>query len=316
MTRHRFIQLFAVTACAIVLAGCAKKEADEAETKPPAKPSEEHKNILELSEESRKGAHIEAIAVTRTNMNIPLRVPGRISFNLNHTAKVSSTFEGRIVKMNFDVGAVVKQGDVVALIDSPELLKPLELKSPIDGTIIERQGTVGEMLEKAKPFYTISDPSSVWCIAAINEKDSAAVHTGQPATVRVLAHPKEMFQGKVMLPGEAVNETTRTLEARIEVDNSSGKLKPGMFATVSLPTDKLENQLLIPDDAVQNIRGATCVFVEEQPGKYRLVVISIGQQLDGHAQVMDGLTDGARVVTSGSFVLKSVFLKASMEEKG
>ena len=84
-------------------------------------------------------------------------MPGRVSFDLNHTAKVTSTLEGRIVKMNYDVGAPVQQGDVMALVDSPELLKPLELKAPSAGTVIERHGTVGEMVDRTKELYTISD---------------------------------------------------------------------------------------------------------------------------------------------------------------
>jgi len=303
-----------ITLAVALLVGCGRKDADEGESKPAAQAGSESKDVVELTEAARSNARIEAVTITRVDFNVPLRVPGRITYDLNRTAKVSSPFEGRIQKMNFDIGASVKHGEVVALIDSPELLKPLELKAPIDGMVVERQGTVGEMLDKAKEFYIISDPSIVWCIASINEADSGVVHAGQPVTIQVLAFPKETFTGKIALPGEAVNETTRTVEARIEVDNPNRKLKPGMFATVSIPTDKIRDLLVIPDEAVQTVNGQSCVFVEQQPGRYRLAPVKIGEQFEGQDEVLEGLTEGLRVVTAGSFVLKSELLKASMEE--
>jgi multidrug efflux pump subunit AcrA (membrane-fusion protein) len=314
MTRYWLTQLGVVATCAALLTGCGGKDADDAVKKPAPQPGTEQKGMIELTEKSRENAHIETIAVTHTNVNVPFSAPGRISYDLNHTAKVSSPFAGRILKMNYDLGATVKQGDSMALVDSPESLKPLELKAPLDGTVTERQGTVGGMLDAAKEFYTISDLGRVWCIASINEEDSAAVHAGQTAILRVLAYPAETFTGKVLLPGQAVDETTRTLEARIEVDNRDDKLKPGMFAAVSLPTERIENQLLIPDSAVQTVSGQTCVFVEEQAGKYRLAVVRLGHPIDGQDPVLEGLDEGAHVVVSGSFVLKSELLKASMEE--
>lgn len=294
--------------------GCGKKDTDEAEKGPEQASIADHKDIVQLNEESRQNSHIESIAVVRTNIDIPLNVPGQIAYDLNRTSKVSSPVQGRILKMNYDMGAPVKQGDVVAVINSPDWVNPLELKAPLDGTVTERQGAVGDMIDAAKEFYTISDLGRVWCITSISEQDGAAVHVGQPAVVHVLAYPHEMFAGRVTLAGQVVDETTRTLEARVEVDNPDGKLKPGMFATVSLSTGRMENQLLVPDDALQTIQGQTCVFVEEQPGKYRLAAVRLGNTVDGRHVVQEGLDEGARVVISGSFVLKSELLKASMEE--
>jgi len=308
MTRCRFIVLTIA-----LLVGCGRKDTDENETKPATESAAKAKDVVELTEAARTNAQIKTVTVTYVNFIRPLRLPGRITYDLNRTAKVSSPFEGRIEKLNFDIGATVKQGEVVALIDSPELLKPLELKAPIDGLVVERLGTVGELLDKGKEFYTISDPSTVWCIASVNEADSGALQIGQPVEVQLLAFKKDTFAGRVVLPGQAVNETTRTLEARIEVDNPDRKLKPGMFATVSIPTDTIGNHLVIPDEAVQTVNGQSCVFVEEQPDMYRLRPVRLGEQFTGQDEVLEGLTEGTRIVTTGSFVLKGELLKASME---
>src|SRR2546422_9717164 len=147
MKRARLVCVLAVATGLAVFAGCDKKDADEAEKKSEPISKQEQKDIVQLSEESLPLAHIETVVVVPGNVSVPLRVPGRISFDLNHTAKITSTLEGRIQKMNYDVGASVKQGDVVAVIDNSESFKPLELKAPVEGRIVERQGTVGELLD-------------------------------------------------------------------------------------------------------------------------------------------------------------------------
>jgi cobalt-zinc-cadmium efflux system membrane fusion protein len=311
MIRHWSIQLGAVAVCAALLAGCGKREA---ETKPAPQSGSQQKDTVELTEESRKLAPIEVIAIMRTNIDIPLSVPGRISYDLNHTAKVSSPFGGRILKMNYDVGATVKQGDVMALVDSPELLKPLELKAPLDGTVTERQGTVGEILDNAKEFYTVSDVTTVWCIADLNEKDIADARVGEQATVRVLAYPQETFPGKITLVGGAVDEKTRRIDVRIEVGNTSGHLKPGMFADVVIVTGSATNILVVPEESLQRMDEQEVVFIAAEPNHFVKRVVKIGRADSGQTEILDGLNDGERVVTRGSTLLKSELLKSELGE--
>src|SRR5579859_408825 len=221
-------------------AGCGKKEAVESEKQPEEKPGQERTDTVHLSDESLKLVTIDTITVAQGALNLSLRAPGRISFNLNHTAKVSSTFEGRIVKMNYDVGAEVHEGDTMALIDSPDFLnQALELKAPLSGEVVERQGTPGELVDKGKELYTVSDLAKVWVVANVNADDIAAVHVGQPATLQTMAYPDETFTGKVALVSPEVQEKSRSVEIRIEADNQDAKLKPGLFANVEIATSTL-----------------------------------------------------------------------------
>ncbi len=295
----------------IAVAGCTKPQNVTPEAKPAG-----HSDTVKLSEESLKLVAIETVPVTRGDLPMTIRSAGRVGFNQNQTAKVTSTFEGRIAKMTHDIGAQVQVGDVMALVDSPELLnKPLELKAPIAGQVIERHGTVGEAVDKAKELYTISDLKNVWGIAEIKEKDIAVVRVGQQAILRVLAYPQETFTGKIVLIGHEVEEKTRTVEARIEVDNTSGKLKPGMFADVEIVTSVLENVLAIPDDALQTLEDQQVVFVAGNPNEFTKRVVKVGREQNGRAEVLDGIKEGERVVTKGSFVLKAELLKGELGEE-
>ena len=310
-------RLFLILCTVIGLFGAACSNSSEttAETTP-AEVDSSHADTVTLSDESLKNVTIETAPVTRGNLPMTLRSPGRISVNVNRTAKVTSTFEGRISVLNHDVGAIVQRGDVMGLIDSPELLnKPLELKAPISGQVIERHGTVGEAVDKTTELFTISDLKSVWCIAEIKEKDVAAVRTGQRASIHVIAYPHRTFTGTVVLSGQEVEARTRTLEARIEMDNGDGALKPGMFADVELVTNVLDDVLIIPDEAMQTLEDQQIVFVAANHNEFTKRVVSVGREHGGLAEILDGLQAGERVVTKGSFILKSELLKSELGEE-
>jgi multidrug efflux pump subunit AcrA (membrane-fusion protein) len=313
---HRIISLFTVALLAGGLAGCGKKES-AAETKPEAASEVKHdENIVTLTAENLKHVELKIEPTALGSLGMTLKAAGRISANLNKTAKVTSTFEGRLTKLNSDLNDRVKAGDVLALVESPELLgKQLEIKAPIDGVIIERKATTGELVDKAKEIYTISDPTQLWAIAEVKERDIASVKADQTATFTVLAYPQEKFEGKVVLIGNQVETGSRTLEVRITVDNADGRLKPGMFADVEITTTILDNVLLIPDSALQTDGENQIVFVALDGNKFEKRVVKLGLEQSGRVQILDGVKAGEKIVTEGSFILKSEMLKGQLGEE-
>ena len=188
--------LIPLTLMAALLTGCGKNEVTpvtrpeaSSETKPGA-------NIVTLTLENLQHISLKTEPAALGSLGMTLKAVGRISANLNQTAKVAPTLEGRLTKLNFDLNDHVKTGDVLGLVESPELLgKALELKAPIDGVITERNATVGELVDKAKPVYTISDPTQLWAIAEVKERDIAAVKLGQDAVFTVLAYLDVLVRG-------------------------------------------------------------------------------------------------------------------------
>lgn len=309
-------KLITLTMLAAALAGCGKKEAAveaKPESKSETKPDE---NIVTLTKENLAHIELKTEAAQLGSLGMTLKAAGRVSANLNKTAKVTTTLEGRLVKLNFDLNDRVKAGEVTAVVDSPELLgKPLEIKAPIDGVIIERTATAGELVDKSKAIYTISDPAQLWVIAEIKERDIAAVKSGQDVTFTVLAYPSEKFQGKVVLVGNQVEAGSRTLEVRVGVDNSDGRLKAGMFADVEIITTILDNVLLIPDSALQTEGDNQIVFVALDGNKFEKRVVKLGLEQTGRVQILDGVKAGEKIVTEGSFILKSEMLKGQLGEE-
>jgi multidrug efflux pump subunit AcrA (membrane-fusion protein) len=310
---HRIISLFTVALLSVGLAGCGQKAEPAAEAKPEAKHED---NIVALTPENLKHVTLKTETATVNSLGTTLKAAGRISANLNKTAKVTSTFEGRLTKLNFDLNDHVKAGDVMALVESPELLgRQLEIKAPIEGVIIDRKATTGELVDKAKEIYTISDPTQLWAIAEVKERDIAAVKVGQDATFAALAYPDEKFHGKVVLIGNQVESGSRTIEVRIAVDNADGRLKPGMFADVEIVTTILDNVLLIPDSALQTDGEEQIVFVALDGNKFEKRTVKLGLEQAGRVQILSGVKAGEKVVTEGSFILKSEMLKGQLGEE-
>jgi multidrug efflux pump subunit AcrA (membrane-fusion protein) len=304
----------ATLALLAALAGCSKKVAAPEQVAEAATKHED--NIVNLTKENLTKVTIATEAVTPGSLGLTLKAVGRLGENLNKTAKVTSTLEGRLTTLLFDLNQAVKAGDVVGLVQTPELLgRPLELKAPIDGVITERKSTVGELIGKDTEIYTISDPTDLWVLAEIKERDIAAVQTSQDAAFTVLAYPTETFHGQVALLGNRVESGSRTLEVRIEVNNADGRLKPGMFADVEIATTALQDVLVVSDLALQTMDDEQVVFVALSDTKFEKRVVKIGLEQHGRVQLVEGIKAGERVVTEGSFILKSELLKGELGEE-
>lgn len=272
--------------------------------------------IVTLTRANLALVSIETETAGRGDLTIILKAVGRMNENLNKTAKVTSTLEGRLTRLSVDINDRVSAGDVVGLVETPELLgKPLELKSPIDGVVIERKSTVGELIDRDTEIYTISDPTDLWLLAEIKERDIGAVRLGQEAAFSVLAYPDERFRGKIVLVGNRVEPETRTLEVRVAVNNADGRLKPGMFADVEVATTAVRNALIVSDEAVQTMDNEKVVFVASGGGRFEKRVVKTGLEQHGRVQILSGVAEGERVVTEGSFILKSELLKGDLGEE-
>ncbi len=298
-----------------VLAGCSKTEKPEEKEKETAGEKHDDK-IVKLTKEQLEHTHIETEVVAAGDLDRTLKAAGRVSENMNKTAKLASTLEGRIARLNADINDSVKSGEVLAQIQTPELIgKALELKAPMDGVIIERNQAVGELVDKTSAIYVISDPTDLWVIAEIKESDIAAVKVGQDAAFTVLAYPGAPFHGKVVRIGNKVEEQSRTIETRIEVNNSDGRLKPGMFADVEVVTTIEKDVLAIPAKALQSLDDEQIVFVALSEGNYEKRIVKLGMEQHGRVQILEGAQAGDKVVTEGSFILKSEMLKSELADE-
>ena len=192
----------------------------------------------------------------------------------------------------------------------------LPVRSPISGTITEKHAIVGELSDPSKSLYTVADLSSVWVMVDINEKDLAKVRKGQGAIVIVGAFPDQKLRGRITYIADLVDESTRTVKARIEVANPGRKLKPEMFATVELAlAADAPPVLAVPEDALQDLDGKKVVFVAENDAEFAARQVQAGRTAADMVEIVSGLKEGENYAIKGSFILKSEVKKAEVVDE-
>lgn len=209
------------------------------------------------------------------------------------------------------VGLKDQQIDRTAWGEAGHLLSHFPLVAPFGATVIEQHVTLGELVRPDDKPYTIADLGTVWILLDVYEKDLSRVGVGAGARVSVDAFPDETFPGRITYVGHVLDETTRTAQARVEIDNRTGRLRPGMFATatIELPPDGAEEAIIVPEAAIQQIHGKPTAFVEKARGSFEARPLTLGSRSGGKVEVKAGLSAGEQVVTDGAFALKSSLLK-------
>ncbi len=187
------------------------------------------------------------------------------------------------------------------------------LAAPIAGTVTALHASVGETVDPSTELVTIADLSSLWVLADVFEKDLAQVRPGKPVRVRVAAYPGRTFGGTVVSVDDILDPGTRTVKVRCRVPNRDALLKVQMFADVRIPVDRMTSVLAVRDDALQRIDGSTVVFVGVTETEFERRPVRTGIASGGFTEIVAGLAAGERVVSRGSFVVKSAFLKDLIE---
>jgi len=200
----------------------------------------------------------------------------------------------------------ISPGQIVELERTGQPSKTLRILAPMDGFVVEKIVVQGQMVEPGMKIYRLADLGLVWVQAQIYEQDLAYVKLGQEATVTLSYLPDREFRGRVTYLYPNVDEKTRTARVRMEFHNPGYFLKPGMFATVQVTSELEPSALLIPDMAILRSGEKTTVFVALEGGKFDPRTVTLGPQAENDMyQVLSGLSEGERIVTSGQFMLDS-----------
>jgi RND family efflux transporter MFP subunit len=184
--------------------------------------------------------------------------------------------------------------------------KTLRMNAPRDGVVVEKIVVEGQMVEPGMKLYRLADLATVWIQAQVYEQDLPFIKLGQEAVVSLESQPDPKFRGRVTYIYPTVDEKTRTARVRMEFHNPGYFLKPGMYATVEMSSELVPSALLVPDMAVLRSGEKNTVFVALGEGRFEPRTVSLGARAEGgFYEVVNGLNEGERVVTSGQFMLDS-----------
>ena len=177
--------------------------------------------------------------------------------------------------------------------------------APIGGEVVERLVSPGQVvLAGQTQAFTISDLSTVWVLANVYQADLADVRTGDDVVVQTDAYPGS-FQGRISYVSPALDPNTRTLQARIVVNNPGEKLKRDMYCTVTVTAGSIPNAIAVPDSSVlRDDNNQPFVYLAFGANQFGRRDVEIGQSLEGKTQILRGLSPGERVVGDGSLFLQ------------
>lgn len=182
--------------------------------------------------------------------------------------------------------------------------RTLTLYAPSSGVVVDKKVVEGQSVQPGDHLYTIADLSAVWIEVALREIDAAAVRKGTAADIELASLPGRPFKGRVAFIYPTLDSASRTVRARVVVANTTGVLKPGMYATVRLATPS-RSALTVPNTAILRTGERNVVFVDMGQGQLMPNDVELGRTAGGYTEVLGGLEPGQRVVTSAQFLLDS-----------
>ncbi len=300
----------------------------------------------------RTGVRSELAA--RQVITRPLRVPGTVQLDERLVAIVSTRSEAFIDHVeNVTTGDRVRKGQPLMHLYSPEIVaasaqfisnigfegarrrlenlnvsaeviaalerthkvpRSIAWTAPRDGIVLERNVVEGMKASPGDMLFRLADISTIWVIADVPEHDLGWVRPGAPVMVRVRSLPDRTFTGRVGLVYPQVKGTTRTVRARVEIENPDGLLLPDMYADVEIATGSPNPVIAVSDSAVIETGTRRLVILDKGEGRFEPREVETGARGAGLTEIRQGLADGEKVVVAANFLIDAeANLKAALE---
>ncbi len=182
----------------------------------------------------------------------------------------------------------------------------------LNGVVVERKLAQGQVVQPADTLFVVADLGRLWAVAQVPEQQVSQVKEGQSVHIEVPALGNERLVGKLIHVGQTINPETRTVLVRTELDNSDGRLKPAMLASMLIEAKPVE-RMVVPAGAVVRENDEDHVFVAEGENSFRLVKVKLGPEQGGQRIVLSGLKGQEKLVVSGAFHLNNERNRKEME---
>ena len=285
---------------------------------------EEAANTVILDETGVKNLRLETAMVEERDFETTVFAIGRVEEIPGNQHSISSRIPGRAVEVNAFLGDSVKEGQVLAVVESRQPGNPpptIELKAIRDGLVVESHVLEGQPVEPETELFDISDRTEMWVVARIPEQRAAGIAPGTRARIRFPALGGEPITAELLRFGVSADREAGAIEGIFRVPNPDGRLQPGMRAEFDIIVSTRPNVLAVPAEAVQGDPAARVVYAKhfDLPNAFVKASVVTGEKSGGWVEVKEGLFPGDEVVTQGSYMLGfvggggSVSLKAALD---
>lgn len=179
-----------------------------------------------------------------------------------------------------------------------------QVLATIDGIVLDRPVTLGQIVEPADTIFMLADLSNAWLVADVPEAYSGGLRVGQEVEAEIVALPGNRFHAPLSFVSARVDPETRTVRARTNLPNPSGKFKPAMLATMYIH-ERAPKQLAVPSTAIVREGNDDCVFVQRAENTFVLRPVQVGPDAQGVRALQGGLREGEKIVIDGGFHLNN-----------
>ena len=186
------------------------------------------------------------------------------------------------------------------------------VSASIEGVVIERNVTLGQVVQPADSLFTVADLSQLWLVAEVPEQQAHWVRQGDQVQAEVPALPDQEVSGKLIYVGDLVNPETRTVTLRMALANPHRLFKPQMLATLKISKPGSQT-LVVSSQAVVRDNDQDYVFVQTAPSRFELRAVRLGQEDGGLRPVLEGLKNAEMIVADGAFHLNNERLRSTLE---
>lgn len=197
----------------------------------------------------------------------------------------------------------VPEAQVARLEQTRHPERTFTLVAPRSGIVVSKQAIGGIFIDPGTELYVISDVSHLWMLADVYAADVPWLGLGAPASLRVEGLETEPMQATIGFLPPTIDEATRTLKVRFDLDNKAGRIRPGAFATVEMGVD-LPSSLAIPESSVIHAGDRSIVFVVKG-SEIEPRAVDLGPVADGYYRVLRGVEDGEAVAVGAQFLIDS-----------
>ncbi|MCA9484924.1 MAG: efflux RND transporter periplasmic adaptor subunit [Nitrospina sp.] len=199
----------------------------------------------------------------------------------------------------------IPEHQINELIKTRDVKKTMHIHSPTQGVVIKKKAQHGMRVEPGVMLYLIANLSNIWVEAEIYEYELPYIQLGQKAKMQLAYFPGQVFSGEITYIDPLVNPQTRTVKVRLEFPNEKRLLKPNMYADVDLSVSPLKPEVAVPVESVIRSGEAARVILQKTDGSFEYQEVVLGAEAEGLVQVLKGLQEGDRVVTSSNFLIDS-----------
>lgn len=206
--------------------------------------------------------------------------------------------------------AIQHLADISVASDMP--LSRNMVRAPFSGVVAKFNVAPGELVTTDKEIFTLVDPSSVWVVGDVYQKDIGRTPNAGPCEVTTSSYPDTKFTGTVAYVSDFLDPESRTAKLRCVVLNRDGRLKLEMFVDMTIPSKKNRTALVVPSIALQQVENERVIFVQTDATHFEKREVELGTVTSKWIEIRSGLRKGEKVVAEGAFYVKSVLLKEQL----